>query len=77
MKLDPDTLTVTFKSAEELRTFHLHLTGLVREAIGEASRSSSSPDEAAASSRELFQRYPTVLRALNVLRKAIPREIQG
>lgn len=73
MHYDTATRTLTFGSDTEADQFHRELSALLRHAMVEASRGVEDAEQAKAISREVFKECATVTRALNALRKELPR----
>jgi len=65
--------SLRFGSPEEAEAFHLELTALVREVMVAASVGVRDADAAVAGTREVLGRYKTVARALNTMRRSLPR----
>ena len=72
MKYDDDGEALRFGSREELRRFHDELTSLVRTATVAASRG-ADVDEGVERARAVMRQHATVLRALNAMRRVLPR----
>lgn len=73
MKYDPETKTLRFSSEEEVVEFHVQLTDLVREATVAANRSAPRGAAAVEASRQVLKQVHVVARALNALRRHLPR----
>lgn len=76
MKYREEEPSLRFGSPEEAEAFHLELTALVREVMVAASTGVREADQAVANTREVFGRYKTVARALNSMRRSLPRHGQ-
>jgi hypothetical protein len=74
MKYDPEQKTLGFSSQAELESFHLQLGALIRSAMVQATHGIEDGNDAKQVSRTLLQEYCAVLRALNVIRGALPRK---
>lgn len=70
---DDEELALRFRSKEEAEAFHLELTDLVREVMIATSREIPDGEEAAAETREVLKRYKTIARALNTMRRVLPK----
>lgn len=64
---------VRFDSPKEAEAFHRELTELVREVTIAASRGVEDADRAVDLSRDVLKRYKTIARALNTMRRSLPR----
>lgn len=73
MKYREEDPSLEFSSQGEADAFHLELTALVREVTIAASRGEPDDARAVAQSREVLQRYKTIARALNAMRRRLPR----
>jgi hypothetical protein len=68
MRLDPETTTLIFESADELDAFHAELSTLMRKITIDASSSSPDPQVATARAKEVLERFATITAALNAVR---------
>lgn len=73
MKFDDSSCTLTFRSLDEASAFHLELTSLVRQAMLQASKTAEDADDLKGPSKAVMQEHAHVLRALNAMRKVLPR----
>ena len=74
MKFDEETRTLKFASLEEANDFHLELTHLVRCAMVDVNSRVTDPEQAKELSRDVMKQYRTVMRALNGMRRILPRK---
>ena len=72
MRYEPEQACLHFGSPEEAERFHAELTELVRFMVTETGRDAPDAEQAKERSREVFQRFASVLRMLNALRKHVP-----
>ncbi len=73
MKFDTETRTLSFSSLEEVDAFHQQLTDLVRATVVDVVKDVADPMEAKRRSAQVMERCSTVMRALNQIRRALPR----
>jgi len=73
MKFDLETQTLRFSSETEVEAFHTQLTQLLRSAMASANAGVKDPHQAVEQSRQVMRACATVMRTLNVLRRALPR----
>jgi hypothetical protein len=76
MKYDDESRTLRFVSDDELRRFHDDLTDLLRTATVNATKN-VEVDVATQRAQAVMKGHATVLRALNAIRRALPREVPG
>ena len=69
MKLDSETHTLRFASAEELDSFHRELTILLREVTVSVTGSTKDAVEARDRAKEVLREFRVVARLINTLRK--------
>ncbi len=74
MKYDDETRALRFGSPDELRRFHDDLTELLRTATV-AATAGVEVAVATERAREVMRRHAPVVRALNAIRRALPREV--
>jgi hypothetical protein len=74
MKYDSTAHTLAFTSEEELRQFHLQLSALIRSAMVQATGTIEDPEQAKGVSRDVLHDFAIVVRALNTLRRGLPRK---
>lgn len=73
MRYREEETSLCFASPEEAASFHGELTELVREAMVAAGGSERDVEAAVDRNRDLFKRFKTVARALNSMRRSLPR----
>jgi SpoVK/Ycf46/Vps4 family AAA+-type ATPase len=73
VKFDREGSSLRFRSEDEAEAFHRELTALVRQANMAAMREVADADEAVERTREQLQHFKTVARALNAMRRSLPR----
>jgi len=74
VKYDPDSRTLRFASENEVLQFHSQLTDLIREAMQTAGEGAAGHDEVVERSREVMRERAVLMRALNALRRFLPRQ---
>ena len=74
MRYDPETLSLGFSSQEEVEEFHSELVVLLRSAMVTATRRIPDSGKAKLVSREVMKDNRAVMRALNLVRHALPRK---
>ncbi len=74
MKYERESTTLSFRSQAEVEAFHGELSALVRAAMVQATRRVEDPQAAVGLSRQVMKDYRAVLRALNALRRGLPRK---
>ena len=77
MKYDDETHSLTFSSAAEVEAFHAEMTDLIRLAMVMAHEGVADADQARQLSQEVMKRFATIMRALNNLRRSLPRSASG
>jgi hypothetical protein len=74
MRYEAGSSSLHFRSADEVRDFHLQVSALIRGAMVQATRTVEDPARAKELSRELLKEYGVVIRALNALRSVLPHK---
>lgn len=77
VKYDEQTHSLSFNSAKEVEAFHAEVTDLIRLSMVVAHEGVADPQVARDRAQEVMKRFATVMRALNALRKSLPRSASG
>ena len=73
MHYDPSTRSMSFSSEDEMASFHQELTHLLRVATVAASTSEQDAAKGREAAQTVLKEFRTVTRALNTLRRILPR----
>ncbi len=76
MQYDPEQKTLTFSNDHEVEQFHNQVSLLLRNAMFQATKGIEDGAQAAEISKEVFKEFAIVTRALNTLRRSLPRHGQ-